>query len=63
MAKKSASPQNDRKACLCDDGKTYSRECCKGKLKNQGIGSTQDQNEYVVNQENTERTVTNLSQN
>lgn len=64
MAKtKTASPDNDRKGCLCDDGKTYSKECCKGELKNQGIGSTQDQNAYVVTNENSERTLTNLSQN
>ena len=22
------SPQNDKRACMCKDGKTYSRKCC-----------------------------------
>lgn len=33
------SPRNNRRACLCPDGKTYSRECCDGTLEAQGIGS------------------------
>ena len=32
------SPKNDRRACLCPDGKTYSTECCDGSLQAQGIG-------------------------
>lgn len=32
------SPKSSRRACLCDDGKTYSTKCCKGYLINQGIG-------------------------
>ena len=32
------SPKSGKRACLCDDGKTYSRRCCKGYLINQGIG-------------------------
>ena len=27
-------------ACLCANRKTYSKECCKGYLINQGIGNT-----------------------
>ena len=33
------SPKNKRRGCLCKDGSKYSRECCKGKMINQGIGS------------------------
>lgn len=36
-----SSPKRSRRACLCNDGKTYSRECCEGNLINQGIGKTQ----------------------
>ena len=32
------SPQNDKRACLCKDGK-YSRKCCDGTLQAQGIGN------------------------
>ena len=32
------SPQNDRRGCLCKDGKTYSRKCCDGSFQAQGIG-------------------------
>lgn len=33
------SPQNDRRGCLCKDGKTYSRKCCDGSFQAQGIGN------------------------
>lgn len=36
-----AVPRNGRQGCLCLDTNTYSRECCKGLLINQGIGQTQ----------------------
>ena len=36
---KIASPQNDKRGCLCKDGRTYSRKCCDGSLQAQGIGS------------------------
>jgi hypothetical protein len=32
------SPQNDKRGCLCKDGK-YSRKCCDGSLQAQGIGN------------------------
>lgn len=32
-------PRNSRRGCLCRDGKTYSRRCCDGTLRSQGIGS------------------------
>jgi len=36
-----SSPKNSRRACLCLDGRRYSRRCCDGFLINQGIGQTQ----------------------
>ena len=36
---KNASPQNDKRACLCKDNETYSTECCDGSLQAQGIGN------------------------
>jgi len=33
------SPQNDRRGCLCKDGKTYSTDCCDGSFQAQGIGN------------------------
>lgn len=36
-----SSPKNSRRGCLCADKSTYSRECCKGYLINQGIGKTE----------------------
>jgi len=39
MAKnKTTSPVGGDRACLCEDG-TYSKDCCKGEIINQGIGS------------------------
>lgn len=32
--------KDSQRACLCTDGKTYSTDCCKGYLINQGIGAT-----------------------
>lgn len=36
-----SSPKNDRRACLCLDKLTYSRQCCEGLLIQQGIGKIQ----------------------
>lgn len=33
-----SSPKNDKRGCLCKDGKTYSRKCCDGSYQAQGIG-------------------------
>lgn len=46
--KKNTSPTNSSGACLCENG-TYSKECCKGELINQGIGQLSNQNNAVVN--------------
>lgn len=32
-------PKDKRRGCLCRDGATYSRDCCKDDYMNQGIGS------------------------
>ena len=34
-----SSPKNSRRACLCIDTNTYSVDCCKGHLIQQGIGN------------------------
>lgn len=34
-----ASPKGTKRGCLCADGKRYSRKCCDGSLRAQGIGS------------------------
>jgi hypothetical protein len=36
-----SSPKNSRRACLCLNKDTYSVECCKGALMQQGIGNIQ----------------------
>jgi hypothetical protein len=36
-----SSPKNSRRACLCLDGRGYSRRCCNGALMEQGIGQTE----------------------
>lgn len=48
---KYTSPKDAKRGCLCDDS-TYSSECCKGELINQGIGSTVSQSNCVVKDEN-----------
>jgi len=63
MAKnKTSSPQGGNRACLCEDG-TYSKDCCKGELINQGIGALVGQNSVsnVVNT-NEPRTITRVNQ-
>jgi len=44
---KYTSPKDGKRGCLCDDS-TYSKECCKGELINQGIGSTVAQGTSTV---------------
>ncbi len=33
-----SSPKNSKKACLCEDN-TYSKKCCDGTIRAQGIGN------------------------
>jgi hypothetical protein len=44
---KYTSPKDSKRGCLCDDS-TYSNECCKGELINQGIGSLVSQGSSTV---------------
>ena len=58
MAKdKYTSPQGSNRACLCEDNETYSKECCKGELINQGIGSLVNQSSATVVNTNQPRTI------
>lgn len=45
--RKTTSPKDGKRGCLCDDS-TYSNECCKGELINQGIGSTVSQGTSTI---------------
>ena len=55
---KNTSPKDVKRGCLCDDS-TYSNECCKGELINQGIGSLISQGEHTVIVIDTTRTIVN----
>lgn len=57
MADKTSSPQGGNRACLCKDGKSYSKECCKGELINQGIGALVQQGTSIIINTNTERQI------
>jgi hypothetical protein len=54
---KNTSPKGGKKACLCEDG-SYSSECCKGELINQGIGTSESQSVSQVVNTNAPRTIT-----
>ena len=41
------SPQNDKRGCLCKDNK-YSRKCCDGSLRSQGIGNITTKSSYLI---------------
>lgn len=57
MANKNNSPQGSSRACLCEDG-SYSKECCKGELINQGIGALVEQETASVVNTNQPRVIT-----
>jgi hypothetical protein len=42
------SPRNSKRGCLCKDGKRYSRKCCDGTLRAQGIGKTRKVHNYML---------------
>ena len=42
------SPRNSKRGCLCKDGKKYSRKCCDGTLRAQGIGKTRKIHNYML---------------
>jgi hypothetical protein len=56
MANKKKSPQDSKRACLCEDG-TYSKECCKGEEINQGIGATEGQATSIIINTNEARVI------
>jgi len=47
MGNKTSSPKGGKIGCLCKDN-TYSSECCKGELIEQGIGATISQSNCIV---------------
>ena len=38
VKKSRTSPKGGKRGCLCEDS-TYSKDCCKGELINQGVGA------------------------
>ena len=60
MGNKTNSPKGGKRGCLCDDS-TYSAECCKGELMNQGIGTTLEQSTSTVTNENGVRTMIRIN--
>lgn len=61
MSIKKTSPKGGKRGCLCDDGKTYSKDCCKGKDINQGIGALIQQGVSEVVNTNEPRVIVNTS--
>ena len=57
MSRKTSSPKGGKRGCLCEDGETYSNECCKGELQNQGIGQLENQSVNSVININQVRTI------
>jgi hypothetical protein len=60
MANKNNSPQDSSRACLCEDG-TYSKDCCKGELINQGIGALVSQSSSTIVNTNQPRVIVRVS--
>jgi hypothetical protein len=60
MANKNNSPQDSSRACLCEDG-TYSKDCCKGELINQGIGALVGQVTSTVVNTNAPRVIVSVN--
>ncbi len=60
MANKNSSPKDSSNACLCEDG-SYSKDCCKGELINQGVGALVQQSGSSVVNTNQARVITSVS--
>jgi hypothetical protein len=58
---KFTSPIGGKRGCLCEDGETYDKDCCKGELINQGIGSLDGQSISDVQNVSQERVINNIS--
>lgn len=56
MADKTSSPKGGKRGCLCEDN-TYSAECCKGELINQGVGTLVEQSTVTTTNVNEPRTI------
>jgi len=46
-----SSPRSSSRACLCPDGRTYSRKCCDGTLEAQGIGSIYKTTKWLLQED------------
>jgi len=51
------SPTGKGNVCMCKDG-SYSKDCCKGGIINQGIGNLENGSESTVTDNNVTRTIT-----
>lgn len=51
-----SSPKGGRRGCLCWDTNTYSKKCCDGHYRSQGIGSIH-KHKFVLFTENREEIV------
>jgi hypothetical protein len=60
MANKNNSPQDSSRGCLCEDG-TYSKDCCKGELINQGVGALVSQSSSTIVNTNQPRVIVRVS--
>ena len=58
MADKVNSPKGGNRGCLCKDSKTYSKDCCKGELINQGVGALVGQGTSLIINTNEARIIT-----
>jgi len=58
MADKVNSPKGGNRGCLCKDKKTYSKDCCKGELINQGVGALVGQGTSLIINTNETRIIT-----
>ena len=56
MGKKTTSPTDQSRGCLCKDG-TYKKECCNGELQEQGVGALVQQSTSIITNTNEPRTI------
>ena len=61
MSKKTTSPTNSKRGCLCKDGETYSKECCEGDVINQGVGDLKSYGVSNVQNTNEARTIVTVN--
>jgi len=46
-----SSPKGSKRGCLCKDGKSYSKKCCDGTLRAQGIGNITRYNFFLYTED------------